>query len=323
VGVIDSHGYVFDARGLTPRRLVALSRAKQEGKALVDCTGGRAGTPGEALAQMAAHALERPILVDVTAGETTALLSEALAHGMDLVLANKRPLAEEGPEPVLATAAGRGRRVRHEATVGAGLPVIDTVAKLRESGDTILKISGSPSGTLGYLFAELSRGRAFSDALGEAMRLGYTEPDPREDLSGADVARKAVILARMVGWTGTLADVQVESLVPEPLRDVSRDAFLAAVPTMDAAWAARVGAARARGAALRYTADVTAKRVRVGITEVDMTHPLASLNGTDNQFVFTTRRYRDRPLVITGPGAGPAVTAAGVLNDVLALAGAR
>jgi aspartokinase/homoserine dehydrogenase 1 len=329
VGVADSGGYVFAPGGLAPRRLAALARAKQGGRALAECPGGRQAPAAQAVAHMAAHALARPILVDLTAGDTTALLSEALAHGMDLVLANKRPLAEVSAEaagvPVLHAAAERGRRVRHEATVGAGLPVIDTVAKLRESGDTILGISGSPSGTLGFLFAELSRGRAFGEVLADAMRRGYTEPDPREDLSGMDVARKAVILARLVGWPGTLADVRVESLVPAALAAVPLDDFLARAVdgrALDAAWARRVEAARARGRVLRYTADVTARRVRVGIVEVDAAHPLAALNGTDNQFVFTTRRYRTRPLVITGPGAGPAVTAAGVLNDVLALAGA-
>jgi aspartokinase/homoserine dehydrogenase 1 len=155
------------------------------------------------------------------------------------------------------------------------------------------------------------------------MARGYTEPDPREDLSGQDVARKAVILARLLGWSGTLDDVAVESLVPAALADASVEGFLAALDTLDAEWAGRVAAAHARGAVLRYRADVTPRSVRVGIVEVDLASPFASLSGTDNQFVITTRRYRERPLVITGPGAGPAVTAAGVLNDVLALAGTR
>ncbi|MBV9879738.1 MAG: hypothetical protein JO180_04540, partial [Gemmatirosa sp.] len=211
----------------------------------------------------------------------------------------------------------------HEATVGAGLPVIDTIRKLAESGDTILRIDGCPSGTLGFLFAELRTGRRFSDTLRDAMARGYTEPDPRDDLSGADVARKAVILARLVGWRGTIADLPAESLVPEPLRDLPLDAFLARVEELDEPWAHRVADARARGVVLRYDATVTPTSARVGIAEVDAASPLASLSGTDNQFVFTTRRYHERPLVITGPGAGPAVTAAGVLNDVLALASAR
>jgi homoserine dehydrogenase len=201
--------------------------------------------------------------------------------------------------------------------------VIDTIRKLSESGDTILRIDGCPSGTLGFLFAELRAGRRFSEVLRDAMARGYTEPDPRDDLSGQDVARKAVILARQVGWKGTLADLPVESLVPDELRDVSLDEFLSRLEEMDEPWAVRVGEARERGTVLRYHASVTPQSARVGIAEIEATNPLAGLSGTDNQFVFTTKRYLDRPLVITGPGAGPAVTAAGVLNDVLALAGSR
>ena len=223
----------------------------------------------------------------------------------------------------MRAATSRGRRVLHEATVGAGLPVIDTYHKLVEAGDRVLEIQGCPSGTLGFLFAEMGQGRSFSEALADAAARGYTEPDPRDDLSGLDVARKAVILGRLIGWRGTLADVAVESLVPEPMRGVSRDAFVQGASSLDAAWAERIASARGRGRALRYKADVTPKRVTVGVAEVDATSSFAALTGTDNQFVFTTKRYHERPLVITGPGAGPAVTAAGVLNDVLSLAGAR
>ncbi|MGZ8492961.1 MAG: aspartate kinase, partial [Gemmatirosa sp.] len=332
VGVVDSRGWVFDPAGLAPRRLAALAKAKADGRALSELPGGAEGGPDAALAHIAAHALSRPILVDVTAGDTSSLLDAAVHHGMDLVLANKKPLAEgriavdadtAREVGLLATAAARGRRVLHEATVGAGLPVIDTVKKLQESGDRILHIQGCPSGTLGFLFAELGRGRTFSASLRDAMTRGYTEPDPREDLSGQDVARKAVILARLLGWKGTLGDVAVESLVPPAMAALPVPEFLAQLGSLDAEWAARVAAAAERGTVLRYRADVSSKEARVGIVEVDRASPFASLAGTDNQFVFTTRRYRERPLVITGPGAGAEVTAAGVLNDVLSLAGAR
>ena len=329
VGVVDSRGYVFDPAGIAPRRLLSLVREKERGRGLGEVSGGRTATAAEAVEAIAAHALSRPVLVDVTAGDTTRLLTAAVGHGMDLVLANKRPLAEAAAaahptaDGVLATAAARGRRVLHEATVGAGLPIMDTVRKLHESGDEVLRIEGCPSGTLGFLFAELGRGRAFSEALRDAMARGYTEPDPRDDLGGQDVARKAVILGRLIGWRGGVDDVEVESLVPAALRDVPLTEFLDRLEELDAPWRERVEAAAARGAALRYRADVTPRSVSVGIAEVGASSPFAALRGTDNQFAFTTRRYRDRPLVITGPGAGPAVTAAGVLNDVLALAGAR
>jgi aspartokinase/homoserine dehydrogenase 1 len=170
---------------------------------------------------------------------------------------------------------------------------------------------------MGYLFGEIGRDRPFSEALRGAMALGYTEPDPREDLSGLDVARKAIILGRLLGYEGELADVAVESLVPEAMRDVPLADFLAQLETLDAAWAQRVEEARDRGEVLRYRAHATRAAVRVGLVGVPLGSSFASLTGTDNQFVFTTARYRENPLVISGPGAGPSVTAAGVLNDLL------
>jgi len=325
VGIIDRSGYVFNARGLSAKRLEELIDAKSGRTPLSSVRRGVHATAEEAIAAMTAHALSRPILVDVTAGDTTAVLEQALAHGMDIVLANKRPLAgpEKDARALARAAATDGRRVLHEATVGAGLPVIDTIQKLAESGDSILRIEACPSGTLGYLLGEMGRGTSFSTALREAMRRGYTEPDPRDDLSGMDVARKALILGRLIGFSGELSDVEVESLVPDSLREVAPDVFLTRLPEIDAQWEQRIREARERGTVLRYRATVTKREARVGIAAVDGSSSLASLAGTDNHFSFTTRRYRANPLVITGPGAGAAVTAAGVLNDVLKLAGTR
>jgi aspartokinase/homoserine dehydrogenase 1 len=207
--------------------------------------------------------------------------------------------------------------------VGAGLPVIDTLRKLLEAGDRVLRIEGCPSGTLGFLFGELGRGRTFSAALRAAMAAGYTEPDPRDDLSGTDVARKALILARLLGFRGDLADVAVESLVPEALRAVPRDEFLARLDALDAPWEARLRAARAEGRVLRYRVRVTRRAIAVGLVAVAPSDPLGTLTGTDNQFAFTTARYRAQPLVVTGPGAGAAVTASGVYGDLLRLAAER
>jgi aspartokinase/homoserine dehydrogenase 1 len=155
------------------------------------------------------------------------------------------------------------------------------------------------------------------------MKLGYTEPDPREDLSGMDVARKALILGRLLGFTGELDEVEVESLVPEPLRDVPAEEFIAHLEELDPLWHARVEDARSRDTVLRYRATVSGESVRVGLVGVGTGSSLAALTGTDNQFAITTTRYHSNPIVITGPGAGVAVTAAGVLNDVLSLAGSR
>ena len=325
VGVVDRSGYVFDARGLSPKRLEALADAKAARTPLSRARRGVHATADEAIAAITGHALSRPILVDVTAGDTVPVLVRAIERGMDIVLANKRPLAgSETDARMLAEAATtHDRRLLHEATVGAGLPIIDTIQKLAESGDQILRIEGSPSGTLGYLLSELGRGTAFSVALKTAMQLGYTEPDPRDDLSGMDVARKALILGRLIGFSGEISDVEVESLVPEPLREVPLDVFLKRLGEADADWEKRIRDAREAGTVLRYRATITKREARVGIVAVDAKSSLASLAGTDNHFSFTTRRYRANPLVITGPGAGAAVTAAGVLNDVLKLAGSR
>ncbi len=325
VAVIDRSGYVFDPRGLTPKKLTALAAAKAAGTPLAQLPDGVRASDEAALRAIATHALERPIVVDVTASETSPTLEVALGAGMDLVLANKRPLVTSGRngKGLARLATARGRRMLHEATVGAGLPVIDTINKLVASGDRILQIEGCPSGTLGFLFSEMSRGTKFSDALRSAMGKGYTEPDPRDDLSGMDVARKALILGRLLGYTGELRDIKVESLVPVPLRKLPLSEFLARAGEVDAEWANRVSDAQARGEVLRYRIIVTARTVRVGVVAVDASSPLGSLGGTDNLFSFTTTRYKTNPLVITGPGAGAGVTAAGVFTDVLTLAEQR
>jgi homoserine dehydrogenase len=220
------------------------------------------------------------------------------------------------------SARARGRRILHEATVGAGLPIIDTYHKLVESGDRVLRIEGLLSGTLGYVLSEVSAGVPFSKAIRGAMAQGYTEPDPRDDLSGLDVARKALILARLLGYPGELRRSAVESLVPKWARTLSLDQFLERLQELDGGWKRRVGEAAAEGAVLRYVAAVSPERISVGVRAVPSSSPLASIKGSDNQVVFTTTRYKNNPLVITGPGAGAEVTAAGVLNDILRLGGA-
>ncbi|HEX9249884.1 MAG TPA: aspartate kinase, partial [Gemmatimonadaceae bacterium] len=325
VAVIDSSGYVFEPRGLSKRRLGILAAAKEAGTALADVPKGVRAGAESALNEVRRHALSRPILVDVTAGDTGTVLEAALVGGMDIVLANKRPLAaRRGSSGGLTkSATSRGRRVLHEATVGAGLPIIDTINKLQESGDEVLRIEGCPSGTLGYLFGELGRGATFSSALRAAMALGYTEPDPRDDLSGMDVARKALILGRVLGFDEELDSVIVESLVPEDYRDMPPSEFVTRLEELDTLWRKRVDDARGHDSVLRYRATVSRDSVRVGLVAVNAASSLGALTGTDNQFSITTSRYRDNPIVITGPGAGVAVTAAGVLNDVLKLAGSR
>lgn len=322
-GVIDRSGFVFDPRGLSPRRLATLTAQKKQGKKLAEMPHGRAATAEEAIAHMANYALTRPVLVDVTAQETGPLLELGLTHGMDIVLANKLPLAGPRPgfEALWQTARARGRRVLHEATVGAGLPVIDTFHKLTQSGDRVERIDGLLSGTLGYVLTDVSNGVPFSQAVRGAMAKGYTEPDPREDLSGFDVGRKALILARLLGYQGELELSSIESLVPRWARTIPLQQFLDRLEELDAPWERQVRAAAAKHEVLRYVASVTPAKITVSLRAVPSTNPLANLKGTDNQLIFTTARYKTNPLVITGPGAGAEVTAAGVMNDILTLAG--
>jgi cystathionine gamma-synthase len=320
-GLVDRSGFVFAENGLSAQRLAELRALKAAGQPLIEAIDGKAATALEALAEIGAARLVRPILVDATPADTSAVLRSALESGFDVVLANKVPLAapQADVDRLHHAAQQAGRRILHEATVGAGLPVIDTLRKLLEAGDAILSIEGCPSGTLGFLFGELGRGRSFSAALREAIALGYTEPDPRIDLSGIDVARKALILARAIGFRGELADVQVESLLPVHCFETSCESFLKQLETLDAHWEKRIADARREGKVLRYRAHVTATSIAVGLAAVSATGRLGALHGTDNQFTFTTARYHTQPLVITGPGAGPAVTAAGVFNDLLHL----
>jgi bifunctional aspartokinase / homoserine dehydrogenase 1 len=322
--LIDSSGFIFDPDGISPKRLATLATEKKKGRSLAQLPDGRAGSAEDAVTHIASYALTRPVLVDLTADDTGPALEQALLHGMDLVLANKRPLAERRgtSDSLWQTARARGRRILHEATVGAGLPIIDTYHKLVESGDRVDRIEGLLSGTLGYVLSEVSSGMPFSKAVRSAMAKGYTEPDPRDDLSGMDVARKALILGRLLGYPGELRRAAVESLVPKWARTIPLEEFLARLEELDPEWKRKVEAATKEGAVLRYVAVVTPSKVAVGVRSVATTSPFAAIKGSDNQLIFTTARYKANPLVITGPGAGAEVTAAGVLNDILRIAGA-
>lgn len=319
VGLLDRSGYVFDPRGLSRTRLLRLARAK-DGGALLAALGGHKAAAVEALGVMASHAVSHPIVVDVTSEDTGDLLQTALGQGFDVVLANKKPLAGslESYVRLLESADAAGRRVRFEATVGAGLPIIDTYRKLADTGDRVLRVDGCVSGTLMYVLSEISSGRRFSEAVIEAVARGYAEPDPREDLSGQDAARKGLILGRLLGYRGP--GPAPDDLVPAALKKLSLAEFLKHLPSLDGGWSARVAAEAARGRVLRYVVSATPRRVTARLVAVPATSPMGAAAGTRNIITFTSSRYRAEPLVISGPGAGAEVTAAGILNDVSALA---
>jgi len=269
-----------------------------------------------------AAALAGPaILVDATAEEgMTGVYCDAFAAGLHVVTCNKKPLAGTLAEYRRLQEASRAARRfwLYEVTVGAGLPVISTLREMFDSGDALASIEGCFSGTLNFLCASLDGGGKFSEVLARARELGYTEPDPRDDLAGQDVARKALILAREAGLDLEPAEVHLEPFCPIDRRgDV--DKFMEKASTRDAALAQRWREAAARSKRLRYVASVGGG-CGAGLKEVPAGSPLGGLSGPDNVFVIRTRRYAERPLVVTGPGAGPAVTAAGAFGDILKVA---
>ena len=318
VGLLDRSGYVFEPRGLSRKRLIDLAHKKDRG-ALLSALGGRAAGAADALTVMASHAVSRPVIVDVTSEETGDLLQTAIGHGFNVVLANKKPLAGswDSYARLLPAANSHGPHVLYEATVGAGLPIIDTYHKLVETGDRVLRIEGCVSGTLMFVVSAVSSGQRFSDAVRQAVERGYAEPDPRDDLTGRDAARKGLILARLLGYRGPAPTP--EDLVPKPLKGVSLDEFLERLPEFDDEWAARVQGERARGRVLRYIVAATPRSVSAKLAAVPVSSPFGALQGTRNLISFTTRRYRTEPLVVSGPGAGAEVTAAGILNDIYSL----
>ena len=212
-----------------------------------------------------------------------------------------------------------GSHYLYEATVGAGLPIIVTLRDLRETGDEIRRIEGIFSGTLAYLFNVWDGAQPFSVIVRDAKAKGFTEPDPRDDLSGMDVARKLVILGREMGLQIELADVALEGLIPAQLATCPPDEFLSRLEELDAPMLERLESARKSGRVLRYVAalDAATRKATVGLVELERSHPFANINLTDNIVQFVTSRYHQNPLVVQGPGAGPAVTAGGVFADLL------
>ncbi|MEN9526934.1 MAG: Aspartokinase I/homoserine dehydrogenase [Pseudomonadota bacterium] len=267
--------------------------------------------------------LPHRVIIDCTAsGEVAKHYAEWLAAGIHIVTPNKK--ANSAPlESYRALQQARrigGTHYLYEATVGAGLPVVQTLRDLRETGDEITSIEGIFSGTLAYLFNVYDGSREFSDIVLEAKQRGYTEPDPRDDLSGTDVARKLIILGREMGLDLELSDVKVESLVPTGLEQGSIEDFLKRLPQHDAAMKSRFERAAAEGKVLRYVGRLSADgQATVGVVELDRKHPFANIALTDNVVRFATSRYNNNPLIVQGPGAGPEVTAGGIFADLLRL----
>ena len=268
--------------------------------------------------------LPHAIIIDCTASEFIASrYTDWLSRGIHVITPNKK--AFSGPFEnyrALQAAADKGSaHYFYETTVGAALPIITTLCDLIHTGDEVHSVQGIFSGTLAYLFNVYDGSRPFSDIVREARENGFTEPDPRDDLSGMDVARKLTILARELGESIEIGDFPVQNLVPEALRDCSIDEFLARLPEHDDDVEAMFRDAANQGRRLRYVARFEAGGdASVGLEAVDADHPFCNINLTDNIVQFKSDRYSANPLVVQGPGAGPEVTAAGVFADLLRLA---
>lgn len=259
------------------------------------------------------------VFVDCTASsDTIVVLKQVVDLGCCVVMANKKPLTSsmEDFEKLLTYP----RRIRHESTVGAGLPVIASLNRIISSGDPVHRIVGSLSGTLGYVMSEVEDGKPLSQVVRAAKSLGYTEPDPRDDLGGMDVARKALILARILGHRINMDSIQIESLYPKEMGpDVMtvEDFLDRGLLLLDRDIQQRVEKAASNGNVLRYVCVIEGQRCEVGIQELPKNSALGRLRGSDNVLEIYTRCYSDQPLVIQGAGAGNDTTAAGVLADIV------
>lgn len=311
VAVADSESWLCDPAGLGLEQLQEIVAAK---KARRPWGQGKRPADLALLQEVEEGGVTGAIVADLTAsGGMEPALNHALEAGYGVALANKKPLV--GPWEQSARYYNHPF-VRYEATVGGGQPVIAALRYLLDTNDPVRRVEGQLSGTLTYLCRRLDQGTRFSVALAAAKAKGYTEPDPREDLSGRDVMRKLLILGRTAGWPLEAEVIAVESLFPSALAHLSVDEFMVASLAIDPSLRERVHAAGAAGEVLRYVAEVEEGGGSVGLKAVPLESALAGLK----HVAFYTDRYADEPLVIGGKGAGAELAAAAVLGDLVDLA---
>lgn len=310
VGLSNSRKMIMNEEG------VNLSAWKES----LETNGKEANIPGfvESMKEMN---LSNSVFIDNTAdGSIPSLYAEILSSNISLVTPNKIATSASNEEykRLKKLAADRKIFFKYETNVGAGLPVISTIQNLINSGDKILKIQAVMSGSVSFIFNQFGPGVKFSDLVLKARELGYTEPDPREDLCGADVRRKIIILTRESGYDIESADVNLKAVLPDDLMeapDVS--SFLTNLPSIDQTMAEKAAEAAQKSEVLRYIGTMENGKASIDVSSVNSASPFYNLDGSDNLFVITTERYKTRPIIIRGPGAGAEVTAAGVFADVL------
>lgn len=312
IGVCSSKRVYWNASGISPDEAIECLRTSQQ---LTDWT--------EIVQTLINEYPYRTVFIDTTgSGEVARQYNKLLAAGIHIATPSKRANTMEQSyfDELMHHTSGKTTHYLYETTAGAGLPIFQTIKDLIRSGDRIEQISGVLSGTMTFLFEALQQGGRFGETVRRARELGYAEPDPRDDLSGEDVARKFLGLARTAGLRMERSDIVVEDLTPPALRNVPLDVFFEHIGTFDAEWEGRVAEAASEGNVLRYVGNLENGRISVGVQSVPASSPLGSLKGTDNLVAIYTKRYKSSPLVIQGPGAGREVTAAGLLADIQKIA---
>ena len=315
VGIASSRKAVFDKEGLDVaryRQLLEESDFKATPEAIMD--------------EVIAMNLYNSVFVDCTAShDIAALYQRLLDHNVNVVTANKIAASSSYPSYLRLKNTAREKDVKYlfETNVGAGLPIINTINSLINSGDTILKIEAVVSGTLNYIFDVLSAEIPLSKAVDMAREAGYAEPDPRIDLSGTDVVRKIVILAREAGYVVEQADVEKQLFVPDSLFEGEASDFIANLTSMDADFEQKRRKEAEKGRKFRFVASFDDGKAQVALRSVESSHPFFNLEGSNNIILLTTERYRRYPMEIKGYGAGAEVTAAGVFADIISIANIR
>ncbi len=312
-GIMNSRSMVLDHQGIDLAHWKSLFESHSNKSDLA-----------EFISHIRADHIPHSVLIDCTSSEEIARhYPDWLKNGFHLITPNKKSNtgSMELYRSIREASRTHHRRFLYETTVGAGLPIINTLQELLHTGDQVQQIEGIFSGTLSYLFNRFNAQESFSAILQDAKSKGFTEPDPRDDLSGMDVARKLIILARECGKNVGLNDVSVESLVPKSLQQCSADEFMSRLGETDSAMRTRLEEATAKGEVLRYVGVIPQNgNPRVELKNYPQSHPFARITGSDNIVAYRTARYHEQPLIVQGPGAGPEVTAAGVFADLLRVA---